>query len=365
MKTNKPIVLQLIDSLAGGGAERVSVNLANALSKVGVKSFLCATRNSGPLEQFIDPNVKKLILDKRSSIDVKAIYTLVKFIKENEINIIHAHSSSFFMAVLCKLFVNVKVVWHDHYGKAEQLNQRPVGAIRKASYFFDYVISVNKKLAHWSKENLYIKNKQVLFLQNFAQLSFQDSSPELPGTKKTRIVCLANLRPQKDHITLLKAFKEILPSHADWHLLLVGQDSDNDYSSLIKKYVQEQSLERNVHILGSRNDTADILFNSTIGVLSSESEGLPVALLEYGLAKLPVVSTDVGQCGDVLGYSKFGKVVPVKDYDVLAKSMEELIINEKTRESLALKFHNRVLKNYSQEAVVAQLIKIYQGILHG
>jgi len=364
MKIKEPRVLQLIDSLAAGGAERVSVNLANALSEVGIKSFLCATRKSGPLEQFIDPNVKKLILHKTSTIDMKAIYTLVKFIKDNEINIIHAHSSSFFMAVLCKPFTGAKIVWHDHYGKAEQLNQRPVGAIKKASYFFDYVISVNEKLALWSKNNLYINNKQVVFLQNFAQLSFQDSSPELPGTKKTRIVCLANLRPQKDHITLLKAFKEVLKNHADWHLLLVGLDSDDDYSDLIKSYILEQGLENNVHLLGSRNDTADILVNSTIGVISSESEGLPVALLEYGLAKLPVVSTDVGQCADVLGDGKYGEVVPAKESEILFEMIKRLIGNEELRRSLAQKYHTHVLRNYSKKSVIDQLSLIYKRVLN-
>ena len=363
MKTNEPKILQLIDSLATGGAERMSVNLANALSGVGVKSFLCATRKGGALEQFINSSVKKLTLHKTSAIDVKAIYILVKFIRENEINIIHAHSSSFFMAVLCKPFTGVKIVWHDHYGKAEQLDQRPMGAIRTASYFFNTVISVNEKLAFWSKENLHVNNEQVRFLQNFAQLSFRNLNLDLPGTKKTRMVCLANLRPQKDHMTLLKAFKRVVEKHSDWHLLLVGQDSKDEYSDSIKRFIREQNLEQNIHVLGSRNDTADILVNSTIGILSSESEGLPVALLEYGLAKLAVVSTDVGQCGDVLGQGKYGEVIPVKNSDALAGSLLKLIEDKELKNSLALKFYDHVLNNYSKDVVVKQLLDIYQEVL--
>ncbi len=363
MKIKEPRVLQLIDSLAAGGAERVSVNLANALSEVGIKSFLCATRKSGPLEQFIDSNVKKLILHKTSAIDLEAIYALVKFIWKNHINIIHAHSSSFFMAVLCKPFVEVKIVWHDHNGIRYEADQKQNKTIKYFSYFFDAVISVNEKLAQWSKDNLHLSKDKINYIQNFAILSCQNSNLKLPGNKENRIVSLSNLRWQKDHMTLLKAFKEIVKKYPNFHLLLVGQDNEDEYSDMIKSYMQEEKLEKNVHILGSRSDTADILLNSTIGVLSSESEGLPVALLEYGLAKLPVVSTDVGQCGDVLGQGAYGEVVAVKNSDALAESLLKLIEDEELRNSLALKFYDHVQNNYSKDVVINELIDIYKRVL--
>lgn len=363
MKAKEPRVLQLIDSLDAGGAERVSVNLANASSEAGVKSFLCATRKGGVLEQFIDPSVKRFILHKRFSIDPKAIYALVKFIRGNDINIIHAHATSFFMAVLCKLVTGVKVVWHDHNGFRNRVNKKQNRIIIQFSRFFDTVISVNEKLAQWSRNNLYLDAKQIDYMQNFAHLSLQNSNPELPGNKYNRIVSLANLRWQKDHITLLKAFKTIVEQYDDWHLLLVGQDSEDDYSNLIKSYIQEERLTESVHILGSRSDSADILLHSTIGVLSSKSEGLPVALLEYGLAQLPVVCTDVGQCGDVLGHGKYGKVIPPKNNEAFAMALIELIENKESREQYTKAFHEHVLKNYSKEAVIKYLLKIYEEVL--
>ena len=52
------------------------------------------------------------------------------------------------------------------------------------------------------------------------------------------------------------------------------------------------------------------LHGADCGVLSSVSEGLPVSLLEYGMAGLPVIVTDVGQCAEVVGNGRFGRVVP-------------------------------------------------------
>ena len=88
-------VLQLIDSLEVGGAERVAVNIANALSTQIDQSFLCATRKEGLLKEKALPSVNYLFLNKKRTLDYKATTTLLKYIKTNSINLIHAHTSSF------------------------------------------------------------------------------------------------------------------------------------------------------------------------------------------------------------------------------------------------------------------------------
>jgi len=113
-------VLQLIDTLNAGGAERVALNYANELSQHLEGSYLCATRQEGPLKNQIKPEVGYLFLQKKSALDLGAVRRLSQYVKANKINLIHAHGTSFLTAVLCKLFVrNLKIVWHDHYGKSE------------------------------------------------------------------------------------------------------------------------------------------------------------------------------------------------------------------------------------------------------
>jgi len=73
MKNSDIKVLQLIDSLDIGGAERMSVNIANALSSSGIKSFICATRKGGDLESMLDKDIELLILDKKATLDIKAL----------------------------------------------------------------------------------------------------------------------------------------------------------------------------------------------------------------------------------------------------------------------------------------------------
>ena len=360
MKKTELAVLQLIDSLEIGGAERMSVNIANALAKEGVNSFLCATRKGGALQELIAKDVGWMVLEKRSTFDIRALGRLVQFVREHHITVIHAHSSSFLTAVLVKPFTGVKIVWHDHYGNAELLDTRPLFALKTASRWFDAVISVNEKLATWAKEHLHVDRASVTYLPNFATLSPLHTNPVLPGSKEKRIACLANLRKQKDHMTLLKAFRQVHQADKTWHLLLVGEDREDTYSRELKQYIEAYDLQDNVHILGSRNDSADILLASSIGVLSSESEGLPVALLEYGLAGLAVVVTDVGQCADVVGYGKYGNVVASGDVDALAQTLLAMMAHQKKREMLGSALSTHILRTYGQEAVIQRLIQYYK-----
>ena len=202
-------VLQLIDTLEAGGAERVAVNLANALSNEIESSFLCATRKEGLLKEAISTEVQYLFLNKTKTIDLKAIKCLSTFVRKNKIDTIHAHSSSFFLATIIK-FLNPKilVVWHDHYGNTEFIEKRKYKALRFCSKYFAHIFSVNKVLEVWAKQNL--RNKNVSYLPNFATLNKTKALTTLKGVSDKRIVCLANFRPQKDHVTLIEAFKEVL-----------------------------------------------------------------------------------------------------------------------------------------------------------
>ena len=303
-------VMQMIDSLSIGGAERVSVNYANAVSEnEKCLSFHCATREEGLLKSFLSNKVETFFMEKKSILDIKAYARLIAYTKDNKISIIHAHSSSFFTAVIIKIFTNVKIVWHDHYGHSESLDQRPVKILKYASVFFSYTISVNQLLKEWAVKTLLLKPEKIEYIPNYADIVFNDSIPDIPGELGKRIVVLANLRPQKDHMNMLKAFFEVQKSIDDWHLLLVGRDWKDSYSNMLKEYIQLNKMNEKVSILGGRDDTAQILKYCDIGVLSSESEGLPLALLEYAQASLAVVATDVGECASVLNNGQAGKLV--------------------------------------------------------
>src|SRR5690606_38908493 len=197
-------VLQLIDSLRPGGAEKMAVNIANALLPHVDRSFLCCTRQEGMLKDEIKPEVRYLFLNKKSRLDPKAILGLRKYIIENKIDIIHAHSSSFFLAGLLKLTgSNFKLIWHDHYGESENLGDREFKVLKRFSRLFWGIISVNTTLKDWAEN--YLNCKNVTVIRNFIPEPDPNAKSQisLKGNKNDfKIICVANLRPQKDHMNL-------------------------------------------------------------------------------------------------------------------------------------------------------------------
>jgi len=182
------------------------------------------------------------------------------------------------------------------------------------------------------------------------------SSQELPV-----IICIANLRQVKDHHTLVQALGILKEKGIPFRAWLVGADFRDEYSKSLKRLVCSLGLNDQVEFLGARTDVGELLCQADIGVLSSISEGLPVALLEYGMASLPVIATDVGQCQKVIGDA--GLVVPVQHPEKMAEALEIFLSDFEKRVEFGKQFKSRVELYYSSAAVFSQLIGVYQKAL--
>lgn len=350
-------IIQLIDSLEAGGAERMAVNYANALQSEIAFSGLVVTRKEGPLRQQLDPAVPYLFLHKKSTIDWKALWTLRRFAVSNKANVIHAHSTSFFLAVLLKcLYPRIKIIWHDHYGNSEFLEKRESKALKLASVFFSGAIAVNRKLLDWGKQKLSVKDS--IYLPNFVledNLRDQRRETILQGSEGKRIVCLANLRPQKGHFFLLEVAKKLKHTHPDWTFHLVGKDFEDYYSARLRQQITDDRLADQVFIYGSRNDIAGILRQSSIGILTSHSEGLPVSLLEYGLFGLPVVVTRVGEIPEIIEDSH-GIIVNDSDVEAFHTGLQRLIADKNERDRYGNALNHLIYTTFVEQAVLGQYL---------
>ncbi len=345
-------IIQIIDSLDIGGSEKMAVNYANALSNRIEFSGLVVTRKEGELKKQLIEKVHYLFLNRKSTIDIMAVLKLRNFCKKNKINYLQAHSSSFFTAILIKLTLpKLKIIWHDHNGLSEFLSTRKSFALKLASFLFDRVIVVNDQLKIWAERELYCK--KIIYLSNFTTLS-KDEVPltKLQGFDRKKILCLANLRIQKNHFLLLDVAEKILESHPEWTFHLVGKDFNDDYSSQIKELIILKKMSENVFIYGSKNDTTAIISQADIAILTSQSEGLPVVILEYGLSKKAVVSSEVGEIPSIINDGINGFLVPKYDKDKFFVSLLKLIQNETLREDMGNNLHKTILKNHSEEIII-------------
>lgn len=349
-------IIQIIDSLEAGGAERMAVNYANTLSGKIEFSGLVATRKEGILKNQIDENVSYLFLNKKKSTDFKAVFKLREFIKENKVEIIHAHSSSFFIAFLVKLTLpSVKIIWHDHYGISQDLTSRKNLVLKFCSLFFEGSIAVNLDLKDWAKSYLWCSN--VTYFSNFIiNPIVQNEEVKLKGFNGKRIVCVANLRPQKNHKLLIEAAYLIKEKHPDWTFHLFGKDFEDDYSKIIKERILELNLDETIFFYGTIENVALALKQCNIAVLPSLSEGLPLAILEYGLNKLPVIATNVGEISNIITSEKEGLIVESDDVNQFTEAVLKLIENEDFRIEMSLALNKKIESNFSGKSIIKEYI---------
>ena len=140
---------------------------------------------------------------------------------------------------------------------------------------------------------------------------------------------------------------------------MVGQADNPDYLSRVQRAMPNGS----VTWLGARSDVPAILRGCDIGVLSSASEGLPLALIEYGMNGLPAVATRVGQCVEVLDDGRAGILVPPANPEALATALNELLRSLERRKQLGQALRERVRQSYSAGPVMQQVCAIYAKVM--
>ncbi len=355
-------IVQIIDSLEIGGAERMAVNYANALSEKTEFSGLIATRSEGLLLNQISKKVSYLFLDKKRKIDFNAVFKLKKYLKQNKIDIIHAHSSSFFTAVLVKLiYPKVKIIWHDHYGPRIEQTKKDNTVLIFCSLFFDSIFVVNKQLKEWSLKNMKCDN--IVFVPNFIlQNNSSEEITKLKGIEGKRIVFLANLKKPKNHIIVLKSYFELKLFDQGWSLHLIGKDYNDQYSQVLKDFIQKNNLANHVYLYGSRNDIKFILSQASIGVLASTFEGFPVTLIEYGDAGLAVLSTNAGFCSDIIKNEERGLLFdPINEFE-LQTQFKKITENQSLRKELAHNLKALIQENYTEDKAVEKILAEYHKI---
>lgn len=349
-------IVQIIDSLEAGGAERMAVNYANALSRKIEFSGLVATRKEGILLDQVDKKTEYLYLNKKKRIDFKAIFRLRKYIKKHKVKIIHAHSSSFFIAVLLKLTLpQIKIIWHDHYGISQDLSARKNLGLKFGSLFFAGTIAVNSALKNWAESYLWCSN--ITYFPNFIDDHINSTEKIfLKGLEGKRIICVANLRPQKNHELLINAANSIRDKFPDWSFHLFGKDFNDAYSDSLRKKVEDLKLQDVVYFYGTTCSVSSALEQCEIAVLPSLSEGLPLAILEYGLHKLPVVATDVGEISKIITSEKAGLMVNSNDLNQFKNSIQRLIENENDRIEMGSTLNAHIQLNFSQKSIIDKYV---------
>jgi glycosyltransferase involved in cell wall biosynthesis len=344
-------VLQIIDTLHTGGAERMAVNIANALSNRDIKHTLIVTRELGKLSSQVREGTSLLVLNKRHTFDLIALFRIVRLLLVERPSIVHAHSTSIYWTVFIKLlFPGLILVWHDHFGNRTVMGLKFMALI---DLMCDEIIVVNKSLYNWYK--LRMRSSNIHFINNFINESIHIDSTIV---KQNTIILCGSILKLKSHHTCIDALSILKARGYELSVSFVGSIPDKEWHNKLLIQIDQLGLTNNITFTGAVTNVHELMAKHVIGILCSEYEGLPMSLLEYGLASLPVVVTNVGQCAEVVDHGQAGLLVEPGNPQQLADAIEYLLTNQSFARELGQKLHQRVMKHYGEGAFMEQYLQL-------
>jgi len=178
------------------------------------------------------------------------------------------------------------------------------------------------------------------------------------------IVAVGRLTPAKDYTNLLNAYS-ILVSLLEKEEIVFPRLSivgDGELRKDIESMIRSLGLEKYVELLGVRKDIPEILRRADIYVMSSEWEGLSIALIEALASGLPIVATDAGSNNEIVENGISGLIVPIKSPQELAKGLYDLIANRETRESFSKAAAKRA-EIFSIETCAQKHMNLYRELM--
>lgn len=173
------------------------------------------------------------------------------------------------------------------------------------------------------------------------------------------ITIVANLRPVKAIDDLIKAARRVHDHHPMVHFLIIGEGPEKEK---LLNLAARLEITANIHFLGTRNDVADLLAISDIGVLCSESEGMSNAILEYMAAALPVVVTDIDGNRELIEDRVNGRLVPVHDPQALAEALIQLLDDTAGAAQMGKRSLQKIAADFQLENVIKKTETYYLNL---
>ncbi len=178
------------------------------------------------------------------------------------------------------------------------------------------------------------------------------------------IGAIVRIVPIKDIKTMLYAFSLVSAQRDHVRLHILGpKDEDEEYYEECVQLMHDLELTRVVFT--GRVDVKAYLERIDFTVLTSISEGQPLAVLEAMAAGRAVVTTDVGNCRELLegvddAYGKAGICVPVMHQSALADAMLTLCDDTQSRRQMGISGQQRVTALYGYDQMLKKYLKTYE-----
>ena len=365
-------VLHLLDTVNRGGAETLVLDVCRNAAAGGIDMTFVTTQGGELEEDFRASGADFVRLHRIFPVDLSAVFRLRKIIKQREIKIVHAHQAVEALHLyLATINLNVRRVLTHHGFITDAKNRRALNFLIPR---MDANIYVSGSLQKWLAENekIDIKTNAHIVYNGTDGKRLQPTNKDLRnelGLSENILLfgMIGNFYrdPRKDQMTLCKSLPKVFAEMENAHCIFAGKveaGAEEKFQNCVK-FCEHHGIAERAHFLGMRSDIPDVLAALDLFVFSSLQEGLPIAMTEAMLANVPLIVSDIEPLLEASNNGKYAEVFPVGNAEILSETILQLLKDKGVREHLANRAAEFARKNFSIEAHLRELNKLYNSLL--
>jgi len=326
-------ILHVITAPAAGGAEVYVKDLAIQLSKQGHLvhiGFLSHAEEIGRSRDF-----ETLFIEELNSAGVCHFFIgnaarrmpwvgairVRKYSIEHSLDVYHAHLT---YGVIFGTLLRIPRVYTHHNIKM-RMNRM---AFKLLSFHIDGLIGISRVCAQALVE---YSGRDVTTIYNGVDIRRFSRSTLTAREIEGRVNCIAvgQICAQKNYSMLVMAIAALPADIKSRIRVKIVGDGLRDDVAVVQELISKFNLDDIVELAGHQNNVSTLMEESQLFFMSSDYEGLPIALIEAAISGLPSVVTDAGGCGEVIDICQNGIVVEPDNCREFAEAIEEIIGNPK------------------------------------
>jgi sugar transferase (PEP-CTERM/EpsH1 system associated) len=369
----RPVLCLVQFTLNVGGAEVLIARMARRFASEYRVVLICLNELGTLGESLREEDFPIHVVGRRPGVDLSCSRRLARIFRRERVDVVHAHLyGPFFYSALARLPGRRPPIIFTEHGRLSPDPTKPAthGPINRILLRRrDRVVAVGQDVRQALIKTEGFPPDRVEVIYNGIDLTAyrevgldrQEVRRELGlGADDFVLIQVARLDPVKDHATTLRAMARLVALRDDVRLVIAG---DGPRSGPIDEQVRDLGLERHVLRLGRRGDVPRLLGAADVALLTSRSEGIPLALIEAMAAGLPVVATRVGGVPEVVEEGRTGVLVPAGDDAALAARLASLAADPQNRAALGRGGRRRAFEQFGEDPMIASYDRAYRAML--
>ncbi len=204
-----------------------------------------------------------------------------------------------------------------------------------------------------------IQNSEIIQGSGVDTNYFKINQTKNKFNKNIQILFPARIIKEKGIMELINACKKLWNSNYKFILNIAGEIDFQNKSYLNKKYFDEIIKNKNINFIGKSNNMMEVYKKMDIVVLPSWREGLSKSLLEASAMNLPIITTNVPGCKDIIINNYSGLLISVKDENNLKNAIKKFLENQDLAISYGINARKIVLKKFKTNIINNQILNLY------